>query len=287
MAGTAVPLNALRAFAAAARHLSFTRAAAELCVTQAAVSHQIRGLEARLGVALFRRSSRHLMLTDEGGALAPTLVDAFDAIDRLLAQFEAGGLKQVLTVGAVGTFVVGALLERLPLFRASHPLVDLRLLTHNNKVDLVAEGLDYAIRYGDGAWHGIHSEVICAAPLSPLCTPELASRLREPRDLLLVPLLRSYRPQDWSAWFKAAGLEPANPRGPLFDSSLIMVQAALRGEGVALAPPMLFARELGSGTLVQPFAIEANAGSYWLSRLKSREPTPAMLAFRSWIIDDA
>ena len=287
MQGTAVPLNALRAFAAAARHLSFTRAAAELCVTQAAVSHQIRGLEARLGVALFRRSSRHLMLTDEGGALAPTLVDAFDAIDRLLAQFEAGGLKQVLTVGAVGTFVVGALLERLPSFRASHPLVDLRLLTHNNKVDLVAEGLDYAIRYGDGAWHGIHSEAICAAPLSPLCTPELASRLREPRDLLLVPLLRSYRPQDWSAWFKAAGLEPANPRGPLFDSSLIMVQAALRGEGVALAPPMLFARELRSGALVQPFAIQANAGSYWLSRLKSREPTPAMLAFRSWIIDDA
>lgn len=280
----AVPLNALRAFAAAARHLSFTRAAAELCVTQAAVSHQIRGLEARLGVALFRRSTRVLVLTDEGVALAPTLIDSFTAIDRLFEQFESGSLKQVLTVGAVGTFVVGHLLERLPGFRAQHPLVDLRLLTHNNKVDLAGEGLDYAIRFGDGAWHGLDSERIQPAPLSPLCTPELAARLREPSDLLCLPLLRSYRPQDWSGWFARAGIEATQLRGPLFDSSLIMVQAALRGEGVALAPPTLFARELDSGALVQPFALEADVGSYWLTRLKSREPTSAMLAFRAWLM---
>ncbi len=281
---TAVPLNALRAFEAAARHLSFTRAADELCVTQAAISHQIKALEARLGVVLFRRSSRNLVLTDEGVALAPTLIEAFGSIDRLLEQFETGGVREVLTVSAVGTFVVGALLERLPAFRSAHPRIDLRLLTNNNKVDLVAEGLDYAVRFGDGAWHGIEAERICRAPFSPLCAPALAEQLRRPEDLMRAPLLRSYRSQDWPLWFRAAGVDPANLRGPLFDSSLIMVQAAIRGEGVALAPPGLFRREIEGGQLVCPFAIEADVGDYWLTRLKSREPSPAMLAFRSWLM---
>ena len=144
MSRTPIPLNALRAFEAAARHRSFTRAAEELCVTQAAISHQVKSLEDRLGVSLFRRSNRGLLLTDEGVALAPTLFESFGAIDRLFDQFESGGAEEVLTVSAVGTFVLGALLERLPAFRAAYPLIDLRLLTNNNKVDLVAEGLDYA-----------------------------------------------------------------------------------------------------------------------------------------------
>jgi LysR family transcriptional regulator, regulator of gene expression of beta-lactamase len=278
-----IPLNALRAFESAARQLSFTRAADELCVTQTAISHQVKGLEKRLGVALFRRSSRGLKLTDEGVALAPTLFEAFGAIDRLFEQFEAGGVREVLTVSAVGTFVVGALLERLPAFRAAHPLVDLRLLTNNNKVDVVAEGLDYAIRFGDGAWHGCEAELICEAPMSPLCAPHLAQQLREPADLLRLPLLRSYRPQDWLAWFKSAGLDAVNLHGPLFDSSLIMVQAAIRGEGVALAPYGLFGRELDAGQLVRPFPIDADVGGYWLTWLKSRTPSPAMKAFRNWL----
>src|ERR1700749_4423761 len=180
MARAAIPLNALRAFEAAARHLSFTRAADELCVTQAAISHQVKALEARLGVSLFRRSNRGLRLTDEGVALAPTLFEAFGAIDRLLQQFEAGGVREVLTVSAVGTFVVGALLERLPAFRTAHPRIDLRVLTNNNKVDLVAEGLDYAIRFGDGAWRGEEAELICRAPLTVLCGPALAEGLARP-----------------------------------------------------------------------------------------------------------
>jgi len=277
-----IPLNALRAFEAAARHLSFTRAADELCVTQTAISHQVKGLELRLGKPLFRRSNRGLKLTDEGVALAPTLFEAFGAIDRLFEQFEAGGVREVLTVSAVGTFVVGALLERLPAFRTTHPLVDLRILTNNNKVDVVAEGLDYAIRFGDGAWHGCEAELICEAPMSPLCAPQLAEQLCEPADLLRLPLLRSYRPQDWPAWFKSAGLDAVNLHGPLFDSSLIMAQAAIRGEGVALAPYGLFRRELEGGQLVRPFPIDADVGGYWLTWLKSRTPSPAMQAFRNW-----
>jgi len=117
-----------------------------------------------------------------------------------------------------------------------------------------------------------------------MCTPALARSLREPVDLLRAPLLRSYRPQDWTAWFRAAGLENNVVHGPMFDSSLIMVHAALRGEGVALAPSMLFRRELESGQLVRPFAIEAEIDGYWLTRLKSRPPSGAMIVFRDWLI---
>ena len=285
MARAPVPLNALKAFEAAARHLSFTRAAEELHVTQAAISHQVKALEARLKVKLFRRSNRGLQLTDEGVALAPTLWEAFGAIGRLFEQFEAGGVREVLTVSAVGTFVVGALLDRLGEFRAAHPLIDLRLLTNNNKVDLVAEGLDYAVRFGDGAWQGAEAELIFRAPLTPLCSPALAAQLAEPADLLRAPLLRSYRPQDWPAWFRAAALDAINVRGPLFDSSLIMVQAAIRGEGVALAPASLFRREIESGQLARPFAIDADVGGYFLTRLKSRQPTAGMVAFRTWLME--
>ena len=285
MARAAIPLNALKAFEVTARHLSFTRAADELCVTQAAISHQVKALEDRLRVRLFRRSSRGLQLTDEGLALAPTLFESFAAIDRLFDQFETGGMREVLTVSAVGTFVVGALLERLPAFQAAHPRIDLRVLTNNNKVDIAAEGLDFAIRFGDGAWHGAEAELVCRAPLAPLCAPALAESFDKPSDLLRATLLRSYRPQDWPAWFKAAGLAPVNLRGPLFDSSLIMAQAAMRGEGVALAPPTLFAREVGSGALIQPFAVEVDVGGYWLTRLKSRQPTAGMQAFRAWLLE--
>ena len=127
--------------------------------------------------------------------------------------------------------------------------------------------------------------MICTAPLSPLCAPALAKALREPSDLLRAPLLRSYRPQDWLAWFEAAGLADVTVRGPLFDSSLIMVQAAVRGEGVALVPYELFRREIESGQIVQPFAIDATIDGYWLTRLKSRPQNAGMTAFRGWLLN--
>uniref|UniRef100_UPI000370A5A5 LysR family transcriptional regulator n=1 Tax=Herbaspirillum lusitanum TaxID=213312 RepID=UPI000370A5A5 len=149
-----LPLNALRAFEVAARHLSFTSAADELNVTQTAVSMQVKNLEQRLGVALFRRLPRGLALTDEGLALLPVVAQSFGRIADVLAQFEDGRRREVLTVGVVGTFAVGWLMPRLREFQQTYPFVDLRLLTNNNRVDLAGEGLDYAIRFGDGAWHG-------------------------------------------------------------------------------------------------------------------------------------
>lgn len=279
-----LPLNALRAFEASARHLSFTRAAAELCVTQGAVSHQVKGLERRLGATLFRRLAHGLVLTEEGQALLPILTEAFDRIGRGLERFRAGAMRQVLTVGVVGTFAVRWLLPRLPAFRAAYPLVDVQVRTHNNKVDLAAEGLDLAIRFGDGRWHGVNCEEILRAPLTPVCSPQIAARLETPRDLASVTLLRSYRREEWPAWFAAAGVEPPPATGPVFDSLSLMVQAAILGEGVALGPPALFGRELHARQLVRPFAAEVEAGGYWLTALGGRAPTPAMAAFRDWCL---
>jgi LysR family transcriptional regulator of beta-lactamase len=277
-----LPLNALRAFESSARHLSFTRAAAELYVTQAAVSHQVKGLEARLGVVLFRRLARGLVLTDEGQALLPVVQDSFDRIGRTMQRFEAGAVREILSVGVVGTFAVRWLLPRIEGFREAHPLIELRLLTHNNKVDLAAEGLDLAVRFGDGAWHGVRAEEVLRAPLTPVCAPRLAARLESPRDLESIPLLRSYRSQEWPAWFAAAGLEAPHVSGPVFDSLSLMVQAAVQGAGACLAPRSLFGRELHGRELVQPFPTAVEVGSYWLTSLVSRPETPAMAAFRAW-----
>jgi LysR family transcriptional regulator, regulator of gene expression of beta-lactamase len=279
-----LPLNGLRAFEAAARHLSFTKAAIELCVTPPALSHQVKALEERLGVPLFRRRPRGLALTDEGQALLPVLREAFDRVAAALDEFDGGKGREVLSVGVVGTFALGWLLPRLEAFRAEHPFVDLRLTTNNNRVDIAEEGLDFAIRFGDGAWHGTDAALLFEAPLTPLCTPEIAARLSEPADLAAETLLRSYRVGEWAAWLEAAGVAAPALTGPVFDSAATMVEAALAGHGVALGPACMFERELAQGKAARPFRLEVVMGGYWLTSLKSRKPTPGMAAFRSWIL---
>lgn len=280
-----LPLNGLRAFEASARHLSFTRAAIELAVTQAAVSQQVRALELRLGVQLFRRLPRGLMITAEGEALLPVVSDAFDRLATMLDTVGSGKVRELLVVGAVGTFAVGWLIPRLDAFRQAHPFVELRLSTNNNRVDLAAEGLDFAIRFGNGAWHGLDATELFEAPLTPLCTPALAATLRTPQDLGSHTLLRSYRMDEWARWFAAAGADvPANIASALvFDSSLAMMEAAVQGAGVALAPPLMFGRQLRQGAICEPFDAALSLGGYWLTKLKSRQPTAAMLAFADWL----
>ncbi len=281
-----LPLNALRAFEAAARHLNFTRAAIELCVSQGAVSHQVAQLEQRLGVRLFDRLPRGLALTDEGQALVPVLADAFDRVGATLDRYADGRLRDPLKVGVVGTFATGWLLPRLDGFLRAHPVVDLRISTNNNRVDLAGEALDYAIRFGDGAWHGTQAEPLIEAPLSPLCAPGIATRLTRPSDLLKETLLRSYRKDEWPRWFAAASATAPVLRGPVFDSSALMVSAAMAGHGVALAPPAMFERELALGQLMQPFAVTIDVGRYWLTKLMSRAETTAMQQFKSWLASE-
>ena len=281
-----LPLNALRAFEAAARHLNFTRAGLELCVSQGAVSHQVAQLERRLGTRLFHRLPRGLALTDEGHALVPVVADAFDRVAATLDQYADGRFREALKVGVVGTFATGWLLPRLDRFARAHPAIDLRIATNNNRADLAGEALDYAIRFGDGAWHGTRAEPLIDAPMAPICAPAIAARLATPADLVHEDLLRSYRADEWELWFAAAGLPAPVLRGPVFDSSALMASAAAAGLGVALAPPSMFARELAAETLVQPFAITVDAGRYWLTRLMSRSESDAMQRFRDWLIGE-
>lgn len=276
-----LPLNALRAFEAAARHLSITRAAQELCVTQGAVSHQVAVLEGLIGAPLFRRLPRGLALSDEGLALLPTVAGAFDAIGARLDGLTGGDVEEVLTLGVVGTFAGGWLLDRLAGFTATHPHIDLRLMTNNNRVDLAGEGLDLAIRFGDGAWHGTQAMPIMAAPLTPLCAPGRVTCLE---DLHGQVLLRSYRSDEWPRWLAACGVECPPLRGPVFDSSSLMVASAMAGRGVALAPFAMFAQDLAAGRLVRPFADEIHLGSYWLTHLRTKVQTRAMRQFSDWLM---
>lgn len=279
-----LPLNALRAFEAAARHLNFTRAALELCVSQAALSHQIRGLEDRLGVVLFHRLPRGVALTEEGARLYPVLNEAFDRISNGLGGVAGGRYREVLSVGVVGTFATGWLLPRLADFNARHADIELRLQTHNNRIDLAGEGLDLAIRFGDGDWQGQVCTSVLDAPFAPVCAPALARDLRDVRDLMQVSLLRSYRADEWPRWLQAAGAAAVEARGPVFDSSLTLAAAAAGGAGIALLPLRMFEQDLAEGRLVQPFAQTVELGRYWLTRLRSRAESEAARRFREWLV---
>lgn len=278
-----LPLNALRAFEAAARHQNLTRAASELCVSQAALSHQIKALEQQLGSSLFHRLPRGVALTDEGAALAPVLGEAFDRIAATLERFADGRYREVLSVGVVGTFATGWLLPRLPAFHAAHPDIELRLSTHNNRVDLAGEGLDLAIRFGDGDWQGQIAHALMEAPFAPVCAPSMARGLRTPADLAQLPLLRSYRLDEWPQWFRAAGVAEVAARGAMFDSSLTLASAAAAGAGVALLPLPMFRQDLDAGRMVCPFPIQIDAGRYWLTRLRSRPEGDADARLRDWL----
>lgn len=278
-----LPLNALRAFEAAARHQNLTRAALELHVSQTALSHQIRALEARLGVRLFHRLPRGVALTDEAAALYPVLEDAFDRMAAAVHRACAGTERAVVHVSAVGTFATGWLLPRLAAFEAAHPDIELRLQTHNNRIDLASEGLDAAIRFGDGDWQGLDCTPVLDTLFAPVCAPVLAHRLRHPQDLAHLPLLRSYRSDEWPRWFDAAGVADCPARGPVFDSSLALASAAASGAGVALLPLAMFTPELRDGRLLQPFTTGVPLGRYWLTRLRTRPESPALAKVRQWL----
>jgi len=282
-----LPLNALRAFEAAARHQNLTRAAEELCVSQTALSHQIKTLEARLGVTLFHRLPRGVAATDEGAALYPVLNECFERIAATLDRFAGGHYTHVLSVGVVATFATGWLLPRLPAFAAAHPDIELRLHTHNNRVDLAGEGVELAIRFGDGDWQGQVATPILETAFAPMCAPVLAARLHRPADLARMTLLRSYRGDEWARWWQAAGHPAVEPRGPVFDSSLALASAAASGAGVALLPLRLFEQELAAERLVQPFDVSADLGRYWLTRLRSRHESEPARRFRQWLQQQA
>lgn len=253
-------------------------------MSQAALSHQIRGLEDRLGVRLFHRLPRGVALTDEAMTLYPELNDAFDRIAAAVNRAAVSTVRDVVTLGVVGTFATGWLLPRLPTFEATHPDIELRLQTHNNRIDLASEGLDAAIRFGDGDWQRQTCTPVADTLFAPVCSPALAHRLKTPRDLASLPLLRSYRSDEWPRWLEAAGAPGIEARGAMFDSSLALASAATIGAGVALLPLTLFGRELREGRLLQPFATGIVLGRYWFTRLRSRREREAIKRLQRWLL---
>jgi LysR family glycine cleavage system transcriptional activator len=199
-------LNALKAFEAAARHVSFTRAAEELCVTQGAVSHQVKALESEVGIKLFNREMQRLIITDAGRDYLAVVRDAFDRIamgtERLVQRQRSG----VLTVSTSPDFAAKWLVHRLGRFAEAHPEIDLRVSGTMHHVDFAREDVDIAVRHGDGRWPGLHVTQLCSEHLFAVCSPGLASRLKRPSDVLDLPLLHLDDRSVWSAWFDAAGV---------------------------------------------------------------------------------
>jgi DNA-binding transcriptional LysR family regulator len=283
-------LNALRAFEAAARHLSFTRAADELHVTQAAISHQIKALEARLGLPLFRRGTRSLLLTDEGQRLFPAVREAFDRLAVAVAAVGAGEATGSLTVAVLPSFAAKWLVPRLEAFQRRHPDIDLRISATERLVDYGRDGIDVGVRFGAGAWPGLRAEFIAAETVTPVCSPVLLDRLRVPADLARVPLLHEDmtplpRFPDWPTWLAAAGVDGVEPeRGLRFSHTHMMLQAAIDGRGVALGQLVLAGDDIAAGRLATPFPLSLGTGyGYHVASLPAAADRSKVRAFRDWV----
>jgi LysR family transcriptional regulator, glycine cleavage system transcriptional activator len=288
-------LNGLRAFEAAARHLSFTQAASELNVTQTAISHQIKRLEQELGVRLFIRQNRALTLTAEASEYLPGVRAAFNdlrlATDRLLRRED----DHVLTVSTLASLAAKWLLPRLSAFQEAHPGIDVRITTSATLVDFQRDNVDAAIRYGRGQWQGLRADWLMADEVFPVCSPALLKGdrpLRCPEDLRDHVLLHTSNANsdDWRLWLTAAGL-PANlsrQPGITFDLIFMTIQAAIDGIGVAMGRTSYVQDDITKGRLVVPFkiALPADAGFYLVSP-QGRRDTPKLAAFRKWLVGSA
>jgi LysR family glycine cleavage system transcriptional activator len=292
MARRLPPLNALRAFEAAARHLSFTRAAGELHVTQAAVSHQVKALEEHLGRKLFRRLNRALLLTDDGQAYLPSISRAFtllnDATNDLLTKQAPGPL----TVSALPSFAARWLVPRLGRFRQIRPDIDLRIDPSAELSDFAGGDVDVGIRYGRGKYPGMRADWLMTEDIFPVCSPALLEGphpLRDPRDLQHQVLLHDDGHGDWRTWLLAAGVDRVDPaRGPIFTDSSMLIQAAMAAQGVALARGVLAADELAAGRLVRPFTLSLSTEyAYYLVCPVNTAEQPKIAAFRDWLLDEA
>jgi LysR family glycine cleavage system transcriptional activator len=282
-------LNALKAFEAAARHVSFTRAAEELCVTQGAVSHQVKALEDELGVKLFNRQRQRLVITDGGREYLAVVRDALDRIamgtERLVQRQSSGAL----TVSTSPDFAAKWLVHRLGRFAEAHPGIDLRVSATMHHVDFAREDVDIAVRHGDGRWPGLHAVRLCTEHLFAVCSPRVASGLKRPADVLKLPLLHLDDRTAWSAWLDAAGVADAEPiHGPVLNRASMLIDAAVDSHGIALARTTLAAWDLINQRLVRPFPIAlALKKSYWIVCPKVTAALPKLVAFRDWLLTEA
>jgi len=285
------PLNALRAFEAGARHLSFTRAAEELHVTQAAVSHQVKALEDHLGYALFKRMTRKLGLTEEGRVLFPVVSEAFLRIAETADDLRSGGDCHTLTISVTPAFGAKWLVYRLPKFWQKHPEIDLKVHHSIQCADLRYDDVDIAVRFGAGKWEGAETEFMLRVDYTPMCSPALLEGphpLKSPDDLRHHTLLHEDDYDGWTQWLAVAGASDVNPRrGPVIDDWTVLSQTAIDGGGVALGKPSMLARDLAEGRLVAPFDITMLTDlGYHLVYLPGALDRDKVRVFRDFIMEE-
>ena len=285
------PLNALKAFEAAARSESVTRAAEELSVTQAAVSQQVKALEATLGIKLFNRERQRLVLTEAGREYLAVVRDALDRIavgtDRLIQRQNAG----VLTVSTSPDFAAKWLVYQLGRFAESHPEIELRVSATAHHMDFAREDVDLAVRHGDGNWAGLDVVRLCSERLFPVCSPKLVSgrnRITTASELLKFPLLRLDDWKTWTRWFEAAGVTDPVAHGPILNRASMLIDAAVDGHGVALARTVLAAWDIINGRLVRPIDVSLRmSNTYWIVCPKVTSNIPKIATFRNWLLAEA
>jgi LysR family glycine cleavage system transcriptional activator len=282
------PLHSLRAFEAAARHLSFKKAATELSVTPTAVSHHVRALETFLGTKLFERHARHIELTVNGKELYPVLREGFDAFGDAIARMKSGKLRSVVTLSATIAFTARWLVPRVPSFRKANPRMDLRLHASDDPTDLRSGVADAAIRYGRGEYAGLAAEKLFQDVFAPVCSRTL--QLRDARDLANHAMIHfEWRRQrrdnpTWSRWLQEAGLTKLTAKADIiFTDESQAIQAAIAGHGVALVSEVLVAEELARGTLVKPFGPTLNGYQYDFVWRAGSEKSERISALRDWI----
>jgi LysR family glycine cleavage system transcriptional activator len=285
------PLNALKAFEAAARSESFTRAAEELSVTQGAVSHQVKALEATLGVKLFNRERQRLTMTETGRDYLAVVRDALDRIavgTERLVQRQASG---TLTVSTSPDFAAKWLVHRLGRFAEAHPDIDLRVSATMHQVDFAREDVDLAVRHGDGNWAGLDVVRLCSERLFAVCSPKLVAgrnRIAQASDLLKFPLLRLDDWKNWSKWFDAAGVDAPVTAGPVLNRASMLIDAAVDGQGIALARTALAAWDLINGRLVRPIDVSLRLfNTYWIVCPNVTSSVPKIATFRKWLLAEA
>ena len=285
------PLNAVKAFEAAARSESFTRAAQELNVTQGAVSHQVKALEATLGLKLFNRERQRLVITEAGREYLAVVRDALDRIavgTQRLVQRQSSG---VLTISTSPDFAAKWLVYRLGRFADSHPEIDLRVSATAPQVDFAREDVDLAVRHGDGKWPGLDTVRLCSERLFPVCSPKLVAgrnRIKTAADLLKFPLLHLNDWTTWTRWFEAAGVSDPVAHGPSVNQASMLIDLAADGRGVALARTALAAWDLINGRLVRPIDVSLPmANTYWIVCPKVNADVPKIATFRNWLLAEA
>jgi LysR family glycine cleavage system transcriptional activator len=286
-------LQTLRAFDAAGRLKSYSKAADELGLTHGAVSHRIRELEERLGVTLFKRVGNTMMLTSEGQKLQVQVRQGLSLLEQAFdtpAKTTAQKTVRHIVVTAVPSLASTWLFKRLAEFRNEHPDIDVSLRVSETLSDYKKEGIDVGVRLGAGGWPGLNATKLFDEALTPVCTPEFAERhqLRHPTDLKKVTLLRNaWTP--WARWFRAAELDwPEPSTGPSFDDSPLLLRSALEGQGVALGRHWLAVDELRAGKLIAPFDISVRDDfAYWLVWPTGRSTNPDAARFREWLAERA